>query len=75
MDCSMPGLLVRNHLPEFVQDYVHCIRDAIQPSYPLMPSSLSPLNLSQDQGLFQLVSYSHQMTKILELQLQHQSFR
>ena len=75
MDCSTPGLPVLCHLLKFAQVYVHCIGDAIQPSYPLMPSSLSPLNLSQDQGLFQLVSYSHQMTKILELQLQHQSFR
>ena len=47
--------------------------DAIQPSHPLMPFSPSALNLSQPQGLFQWVSCSHQMTKILELQ--HQSFQ
>ena len=55
------------------QIHVHCISDAIQPSQALMPSS-SALNLSQRQGLFQWVSCSHQiyqMTKILELQLQH----
>ena len=45
------------------------IGDTIQPSYPLMPSPLSALNLSQHQGLFQLVSCSHQVTKILALQL------
>ena len=36
---------------------------------------LSALNLSQHRGLFQWVSFSHQMTKILEFQLQHQSFQ
>ena len=47
----------------------------IQPSHPL--SSLSPpaFNLSQHQGLFQWVSSSHQVAKVLELQLQHQSFQ
>ena len=39
--------------PEYAQVHVHCIRDAIQPSHPLMPSSPSALNLSQHQGLFQ----------------------
>ena len=56
----------------FVQVHVHCIRDAIQPSHPLRPPS-SALNLSQHQGLFLWVGCSHQMTKILEFQLQHQS--
>jgi len=45
--------------------------DAIQPSHPLTPSSSSTLDLSQHQGLFQWVVCSHQMTKILEFQLQH----
>ena len=40
-----------------------------------MPSSPSALNLSQHQGLFQWVIYSYLMTKILELQLQYQSFQ
>ena len=52
MDCSTPGLSVP-HLPKFAQVHVHCISDAIQPSYPLTPSSDSALNLSQHQGLFQ----------------------
>ena len=47
------------------------IGDAIQPSHPLTPSSSSTLDLSQHQGLFQWVICSHQMTKILEFQLQH----
>ena len=32
-------------------------------------------NCSQHQGLFQWVSYSHQVAKVLEFQFQHQSFR
>ena len=71
MDCSTPVLSVPHHLPRFAQVHVHCIHDAVQISHPLTPSSPSALNLSQHQGLFQRVFYSHQMTKILELQLQH----
>ena len=41
----------------------------------LSPSSPSAFNLSQHQGLFQRVSSSHQVAKVLELQLQHQSFQ
>ena len=59
---------------KFTQVHVHCISDAIQPSHPL--SSCSPaFSLSQQRGLVQRVSSSHQMTKILKLQLQHQSFQ
>ena len=72
---STPGLPVPHHLPKFFQVQVHCIGDAIQPSHLLVSSSSSALNLSQHQGLFQWVSYSHQMTKILGLQLQHQFFQ
>ena len=71
MDCSAPGLPVPHHLPEFAQVHVQWICDAIKPSYPLMPSAA--LHLSQHQGLFRQVVCLHQMTKILELQLQHQS--
>ena len=49
MDCSMPGFPVPHHLPEFAQVHLHCIGDAVQPSHPLMPSSLSALNLTQYQ--------------------------
>ena len=73
MDCSTPGLPVPHHLLEFAQVHVHCISDAIQPSYALTPSSPSALNLSQHQGLFQRIVCLHQMTKILALQ--YQSFR
>ena len=74
MDYSTPDLPVPHHLLTFAQIHVHCIGDAIQSSHPLMPSS-SVLNFSQHQGLFQWVGCSHQMTKILELQLQHSSFQ
>ena len=66
MDCSMPGLPVPHHLPEFTQVHIHCIGDAIQPSHPLLPSSPPALNLSQHQGLFWWVSSSHQVAKVLE---------
>ena len=66
---------VPHHLSKFAQVHVHCIGDAIQSSYPLTPSSPSALNISQHQVLFQTVSWSHQMTKILEFQLPHQSFQ
>ena len=71
MDCSMPGFPVYHQLLEFVQTHVHWVSDAIQPSHPL--SSTSPtFNLSHHQGLFQWVSSSHQVAKVLEFQLQHQ---
>ena len=75
MNRSMPGLPVHHQLPEFTQTHVHRVSDAIQPSYPLSSPSPPALNLSQHQGLFQWVSFSHQVTKVLELQLQHQSFQ
>ena len=73
MDCSISVLSVLHHLPKFARVHVHCMTDAIQPS-PLMLFSPSALSLSQHQGLLQWVICSHQMTKILELQLQHLSF-
>ena len=46
--------------------------------HPTISSLLSPsspaFNPSQHQGLFQRVSSLHQVAKVLELQLQHQSF-
>ena len=46
-----------------------------QLSCPLLSPSLPTFNLSQHQGLFQWVSSSHQMAKVLKFQLQHQSFQ
>ena len=75
MNCSTPGLLVHHQLPEFTQTHVHWVSDAIQPSHPLSSPSPPALNLSQHQGLFQWVSSSHKVAKVLEFQLQHQSFQ
>ena len=46
-----------------------------QPSHPLSSPSPPALNLSQHQGLFKWVSSSHHVAKVLEFQLQHQSFQ
>ena len=75
MNRSTPGLLVHHQLLESTQTHVHWVIDAIQPSYPLSPPSPPALNLSQHQGLFKWVSSSHQVAKVLEFQLQHQSFQ
>ena len=75
MNCSMPGLPVHHQLLEFTQTHVHWVGDAIQLSHPLSSPSPPALNLSQHQGLFQWVSSAHQVAKVLEFQLQHQSFQ
>ena len=75
MDCSMPGFPVLHHLPEFAQTHVYWVDVAIQPSNPLSSPSPPALNLSQHQGLFQWLGSSHQVAKVLELHLQHQSFQ
>ena len=69
------SLPVYCRLPEFTQIHVLWVSDAIQPSHPLSSPSPPAFNLSQHQGLFQQVSYSHQVAKVLEFQLQHQSFQ
>ena len=75
MNHSMPGLPVYHQLPESIQTHVHWVSDAIQPSQPLLSPSPPAFHLSQHQGLFQWVSSSHQVAKVLEFQLQHQSFQ
>ena len=76
MDSSTPGFPVLHHLPEFAQTNIHWVSiDAIQPSHPLSPSSHPAFTLSQHQGLFQWISSLHQVAKVLEFQLQHQSFQ
>ena len=75
MDCSTPGLPVHHQLWEFTQTHVHRVSDAIQQYHPLSSPSLPTFNLSQPQGLFRWVSSSHQVAKVLEFQLQHQSFQ
>ena len=73
--CSMPGLPVHHQLPESTQTHVHQVGDAIQPSHPLLSPSPPALNPSQHQGLFKWVSSSHQVAKVLEFQLQPQTFQ
>ena len=72
---NMPGLPVHHQLPEFTQTHVHQIGDAIQPSNPLSSPSPPAPNPSQRQGLFQWVNSSREVAKVLEFQLQHQSFQ
>ena len=75
MDCSTTGFPVLHHFSEFTQTHVRWIGDAIQPSHPLPSPSPPAFNLPQHQGLFQWVRSLHQVTKVLEFQLQHQSFQ
>ena len=75
IDCSTPGLPIQCQLLEFAQTHVHWIGDVIQPSDHLSFPSPPTFHLSQHQGLFKWVSSSHQVSKVLECQLQHQSFQ
>ena len=75
MDFSTSGSSVLHYLLEFVQTPVYWVGDDIQPSHPLQPPSSFAFNLSQHQGLFQCVGSLHQAAKVLELELQHQSFK
>ena len=75
VDCSPPGFPILWYLPEFAQTQVHWVSDAIQLSHPLSSPSPPAFNLSQHQGLFQWVNSLHQVAKVLELQLQYQSFQ
>ena len=62
-------------LPDYTQTHVHWVSEC----HPTISSSVVPsppaLNRSQHQGLFQWVNSSHQVAKVLEFQLQHQSFQ
>ena len=68
LPCSSPT-------PKLAQIHIHWVGDAIQPSHPLLSLSPPVFNLSQHQGLFQWASSSYQVAKVLELQLQYQSFQ
>ena len=73
MDCNTPGFPVHHQLLDLAQTHV-IDSDAIEPSHPLLSPFKLAFNLSQHQGLFQCVSSSHQVAKVLESKLQHQSF-
>ena len=75
MDCSISGLPVHHQLLELTLTHVHRVGNAVQPSHFLSSPSPPAFNLSHHQGLFQWVSFSHQVAKVLEFQLQRQSFQ
>ena len=75
MDCTTPGFPVHHLILDLAQTHAHRVGDAIQPSHPLSSPSPHAFNLSKHQGLFQEVSSSHQMVKVLEFEPQHQSFQ
>ena len=75
MSHSTPGLPVHHQLPEFTQTHVHRVGDAIHPSHPLSPPSPPALNLFQHQGHLKWIRSLHEVAKLLEFQLQHQSFQ
>ena len=75
MDCSIAGFSVHHQFLELAQTHVCQVGDAFQPSHPLLSPSPSAFNLSQHQGLFKSVSSLHQVSKVLVLRLQHQSFQ
>ena len=71
---SMPGLPVHHQLPGSPKPI--SIKSVMPSSHPILcrPLLLLPC-LSQHQGLFKWVSFSHQVAKVLEFQLQNQSFQ
>ena len=75
IDCSTPGFPVLHYLLEFAQIHVRWVGYPIWPSHPLPPPSPFAFILSQHQSLFQSVGSLHQVAKVLELQVQHQSFQ
>ena len=75
MNRNTPGLPVHHQLPEFTQTHAHRVSDAIQPSHLLSSPSPPAPSPSQHQGLFQWINSSHEVAKVLEFQLQHQSFQ
>ena len=75
MNRSTPGLPIHHKLLEFTQTRAQWVSDPIQPSHPLSSPSPPALNPSQHQGPSQWVNSSHQVAKVLEFQLQHQSFQ
>ena len=75
MNHSKPGLPVHHQLLEFTQTHVHRVGDAIQPSPSLSTPSPPAPDPGQNPSLFQWVNSSHEAAKVLEFQLQHQSFQ
>ena len=75
MDCSTPDHPAHQQLPEFTQLISNESVMPFQPSHDLSSPSPPAFNLSQHHGLFKWISSSHQVDKVSEFQLQHQSFQ
>ena len=75
MNRSTPGLPVHHKLPEFTQTHAHRVGDAIHPSHPLLSPPPPVPSASQHQDLFQWFNSSNEVAKVLEFQLQYQSFQ
>ena len=75
MNLSTVGLPVHHQILEPTQIHIHRVGYAFQPSHPLSSPSPPVPNPFQHQGLFQWVNSSHEVAKVLEFQLQHQSFQ
>ena len=73
--CAMPGFPVHHQLPELAQTHVQRVSDTIQPTHSLSSPFPPAFTLSKHHGFFQWVSSLHQVAKVLEFQLQHQSFQ
>ena len=73
VDCSTPGLPVHHQLPELTQTHAHGVSDAIQPSH-VVPFA-SCLQSFPASGSFQMSQLFPSAGKVLEFQLQHQSFQ
>ena len=74
-DCRTPGFPVLHQLPDLAQTHVHRVVNAIHPSNSLSSPSPPAFNPPKHQGLFQCASSLHQVAKVLEFQLPHQSFQ
>ena len=76
MDCNTPGFPFLHDISARVCSNSCLLR---QWCHPTISSSISPFSFCtkslQHQGLFQWVSSSHQVDKVLKLQFQHQSFK
>ena len=75
IDCRTLGFPVHHQLWGLTQTQIHWVGDAIQPSHLLLSPSPSAFNLSQHHVLSNWISSLHQVAKVLEFQLQHQSFQ
>ena len=75
MDCGTQASLCFTTLLELSKTHAHRVGNTIQLSHHHSSPSPPAFNLSQHQGLFQWVGSLHQVAKVLEIQLQHQSFQ